>query len=65
MRNELLRRGRQFKWRFCIIKSDKAGSSEDAVAALSVELGSEEITKLEEPYVAHAIAGFESSNKRG
>jgi aryl-alcohol dehydrogenase-like predicted oxidoreductase len=32
---------------------------DDAVAALSIKLSDEEIRKLEEPYVPHAVAGFE------
>jgi aryl-alcohol dehydrogenase-like predicted oxidoreductase len=42
-----------------IIGATKPSHLEDAVAALSVNLSSDEITKLEEPYVAHPIAGFE------
>lgn len=32
---------------------------EDAVAALGLKLGADEVRSLEEPYVPHRIAGFE------
>jgi aryl-alcohol dehydrogenase-like predicted oxidoreductase len=41
-----------------IIGATKAEHLEDAVAALSVKLGADEIAALEAPYVPHAIAGF-------
>ena len=41
-----------------IIGATKPHHLEDAVAALSVRLTPEEITKLEEPYVPHPISGF-------
>jgi aryl-alcohol dehydrogenase-like predicted oxidoreductase len=41
-----------------IIGASKAGHLDDAVAALSVSLSAEEIAELEEPYVPHAVAGF-------
>ncbi len=41
-----------------IIGASKPQHLEDAVAALSLKLPPEEITKLEEPYVPHAVAGF-------
>jgi aryl-alcohol dehydrogenase-like predicted oxidoreductase len=31
---------------------------DDAVAALSVKLSDDEVARLEEPYVPHAVAGF-------
>jgi len=42
-----------------IIGASKPHHLTDAVAALSLTLGSEEIAALEEPYVPHRIAGFE------
>jgi 1-deoxyxylulose-5-phosphate synthase len=42
-----------------IVGATKPGQIEDAVAALSVKLGEEEVRRLEEPYVPHRIAGFE------
>jgi len=42
-----------------IVGATKPGQLEDAVAALSVKLTDEESRSLEEPYVPHAIAGFE------
>jgi aryl-alcohol dehydrogenase-like predicted oxidoreductase len=41
-----------------IVGASKPQHLEDAVAALSLKLPPEEITKLEEPYVPHAVAGF-------
>ncbi|HTQ51736.1 MAG TPA: aldo/keto reductase [Candidatus Acidoferrales bacterium] len=41
-----------------IIGASKPGHLEDAVAAVEVSLSAEEIALLEEPYVPHAIAGF-------
>lgn len=41
-----------------IIGATKISHLEDAVAALSITLTSEEITFLEEPYVPHPIIGF-------
>jgi 1-deoxyxylulose-5-phosphate synthase len=41
-----------------IIGATKANHLTDAVAAVAVKLTAEEITKLEEPYVPHPIAGF-------
>jgi 1-deoxyxylulose-5-phosphate synthase len=41
-----------------IIGATKTNHLEDAVAALSVKLTPEEITRLEEPYVPHPVAGF-------
>ena len=42
-----------------IVGATRPDHLEDAVAALSVNLGPDEIAKLEESYVAHPIAGFE------
>jgi aryl-alcohol dehydrogenase-like predicted oxidoreductase len=42
-----------------IIGASKPHHLTDAIAALSLTLGSEEIAALEEPYVPHRIAGFE------
>lgn len=42
-----------------IVGATKAHHLEDAVAALSVELSSNDVAKLEEAYVPHAVAGFE------
>lgn len=41
-----------------IIGASKPGHLEDAVAALSVKLSPEEITKLEELYLPHPVLGF-------
>ncbi|MFP5405745.1 MAG: aldo/keto reductase, partial [Gammaproteobacteria bacterium] len=41
-----------------IIGASRAAHLDDAVAALSLRLTPEEIDKLEEPYLPHAIAGF-------
>ena len=41
-----------------IIGASKPNHLEDAIAALSVNLSADEITALEEPYVPHAVAGF-------
>jgi 1-deoxyxylulose-5-phosphate synthase len=41
-----------------IIGATKANHLDDAVAALSVKLTAEEMTRLEEPYVPHPVAGF-------
>jgi aryl-alcohol dehydrogenase-like predicted oxidoreductase len=41
-----------------IIGATKPHHLEDAVAALSVKLSPDEIARLEEPYVPHAVAGF-------
>ena len=42
-----------------IVGATKPHHLEDAVAALSVKLSDEEIRLLEEPYIPHAIVGFE------
>ncbi len=41
-----------------IIGATKLHHLEDAVAALSLKLSTEEIASLEEPYIPHAVAGF-------
>jgi aryl-alcohol dehydrogenase-like predicted oxidoreductase len=41
-----------------IVGATKKNHLDDAVAALSVKLTADEIALLEEPYVAHAVAGF-------
>ncbi len=41
-----------------IVGASKPHHLEDAVAALSLSLSDEEIKRLEEPYVSHAVAGF-------
>ena len=42
-----------------IVGATKAHHLEDAIAALSVKLSVAEIKALEEPYIPHAVAGFE------
>jgi aryl-alcohol dehydrogenase-like predicted oxidoreductase len=41
-----------------IIGATKPNHLEDAIAALTLKLSSQEIAALEEPYIAHPIAGF-------
>jgi 1-deoxyxylulose-5-phosphate synthase len=41
-----------------IVGATRASHLEDAAAALSVRLTSEEVASLEEPYVPHPVAGF-------
>ncbi|SEG82084.1 aryl-alcohol dehydrogenase (NADP+) [Actinacidiphila yanglinensis] len=41
-----------------IVGVTKARHLDDAVASLDVELTGEEVARLEEPYVPHAVAGF-------
>jgi 1-deoxyxylulose-5-phosphate synthase len=41
-----------------IVGATKAGHVDDAVAAADLSLDAEEIARLEEPYVPHAVAGF-------
>jgi aryl-alcohol dehydrogenase-like predicted oxidoreductase len=41
-----------------IVGASKPQHLDDAVAALSLNLSTEEISSLEEPYVPHAVAGF-------
>jgi aryl-alcohol dehydrogenase-like predicted oxidoreductase len=42
-----------------IVGATKVGHVEDALAAEALELTPEEITRLEEPYVPHAVSGHE------
>ena len=42
-----------------IVGATKPGHVEDAVAALGVELGEDEVAALEAPYVAHPVLGHE------
>ena len=42
-----------------IVGASKPGHLEDAVAALDVVLSEDEISRLEAPYVPHAVVGFE------
>ena len=42
-----------------IVGATKLGQIEDALAAEALSLGDDEIARLEEPYVPHAIAGHE------
>jgi 1-deoxyxylulose-5-phosphate synthase len=41
-----------------IVGATKPNHLEDAVAAVDVQLSDDEITRLEEPYVPHPVAGF-------
>lgn len=41
-----------------IIGATKLHHLDDALAAVDLELSAEEIARLEEPYVPHAVAGF-------
>jgi aryl-alcohol dehydrogenase-like predicted oxidoreductase len=41
-----------------IVGASKPGHLDDAIAALEVTLSKEEIARLEEPYVPHAVMGF-------
>lgn len=41
-----------------IVGASRSGHLEDAVAALEIELTEEEIGRLEEPYIPHAVVGF-------
>jgi aryl-alcohol dehydrogenase-like predicted oxidoreductase len=42
-----------------IVGASKPHHLEDAVAALSLKLGAEEMAALEAPYLPHAIAGHQ------
>ena len=42
-----------------IVGATKAGHVDDAVAAEALELTADEIARLEEPYVPHAVSGHE------
>jgi aryl-alcohol dehydrogenase-like predicted oxidoreductase len=41
-----------------IVGASKPGHLDDAVAALALKLSDDEIGRLEEPYVPHAVVGF-------
>lgn len=41
-----------------IVGATKTSHLDDAIAALGVKLSGEEVRRLEEPYVPHAVAGF-------
>ena len=41
-----------------IIGATKPHHLDDAVAAVDLELSPEEVARLEEPYVPHAVVGF-------
>lgn len=41
-----------------IVGASKPGHLDDALAALDIDLTDEEIARLEEPYVPHAVVGF-------
>ena len=41
-----------------IVGASKPNHLEDAVAAVSLKLSEEEISRLEEPYVPHPVVGF-------
>jgi aryl-alcohol dehydrogenase-like predicted oxidoreductase len=42
-----------------IVGASRPGHFDDAVAALALELGDEELAALEAPYLPHAVVGFE------
>jgi aryl-alcohol dehydrogenase-like predicted oxidoreductase len=42
-----------------IVGATKLHHLDDAIASLDVELSAEEIAALEEPYVPHAVVGFD------
>jgi aryl-alcohol dehydrogenase-like predicted oxidoreductase len=41
-----------------IVGASKTSHLDDAIAALEVKLSAEDIKRLEEPYVPHAVVGF-------
>lgn len=41
-----------------IVGASRAGHLDDALAALDLKLTADEIARLEEPYVPHAVVGF-------
>ena len=41
-----------------IVGASKPGHLDDAIAALDIVLSDDEIARLEEPYVPHAVVGF-------
>jgi len=42
-----------------IVGASKPHHLDDAIAAIKVKLSAEEIAALEQPYVPHAVVGFE------
>jgi aryl-alcohol dehydrogenase-like predicted oxidoreductase len=42
-----------------IVGATKLHHLDDAIAAIKVKLSAEEIAALEQPYVPHAVVGFE------
>ena len=42
-----------------IVGATKLHHLDDAIAAINVKLSAEEIAALEQPYVPHAVVGFE------
>jgi aryl-alcohol dehydrogenase-like predicted oxidoreductase len=42
-----------------IVSATKLHQLDDAIASVNVTLSAEEIAALEEPYVPHAVVGFE------
>ena len=48
-----------------IVGATKLEHLDDAVAAVEIELGDEELRRLEEPYEPHTIAGFDLPVVRG
>jgi aryl-alcohol dehydrogenase-like predicted oxidoreductase len=42
-----------------IVGATKVGHVEDALAAEALELTADEVARLEEPYVPHAVSGHE------
>ena len=42
-----------------IVGATRAGHVDDAVAAAALELTADEVARLEEPYVPHAVSGHE------
>ena len=42
-----------------IVGATKLHQLDDAIASVNVKLSAEEIAALEEPYVPHAVVGFE------
>jgi aryl-alcohol dehydrogenase-like predicted oxidoreductase len=42
-----------------IVGATKAGHVDDAIAASALALAADEVARLEEPYVPHAVSGHE------
>jgi aryl-alcohol dehydrogenase-like predicted oxidoreductase len=42
-----------------IVGATKLQQLDDAIASLNVKMSAEEIAALEEPYIPHAVVGFE------